>query len=101
MKMDRPATGAHLRTVANVEPGSFSHKMVERMAKDTAASKLTPQMVADKVYSVMTSERRPLRVPMDRARAITLIKRLAPQAVIDKMIAGLMRGAEPARSAGV
>ena len=39
MAMDRPATGAHLRTVEGVTPDSFSHKMVARMARDTAASK--------------------------------------------------------------
>ena len=93
MKMDRPATGAHLRVVENVAADSFSHKMVAQMARDTAASKLTPQMVADKIHSVITSKKKPLRVPMDRARPLTLIKRLAPQSVIDRMIGGLMRGA--------
>jgi short-subunit dehydrogenase len=90
MNMDRPATGAHLDTVAGVAPGSPSLRMVERMAKDTAASKLTPQMVADKVYEVITAEKKPLRVPMDRARALGLVKRLAPQAVIDRLIGGLL-----------
>jgi short-subunit dehydrogenase len=92
MRMDRPATGAHLETVANVAPDSFSHRMVDRMARDTAASKLTPEIVSDRIYSVITREKKPLRVPMDRARAVTLIKRLAPQSVIDRMIGGLIRG---------
>ncbi len=96
MRMDRPATGAHLHLAEHVTPDSFSHRMVKRMAKDTAASKLTPEMVADKVYSVITSGKKPLRVPMDRARVLTLVKRLAPQAVIDKLIGGLLRGATPA-----
>ncbi len=94
MKMDRPAVGAHLRTVKEVTSDSFSHKMVARMARDTAASKLTPEAVANKIYTVITSKKRPLRVPMDRAKAVTVIKRLAPQSVIDRMIAGLMRGAQ-------
>ncbi|MBW2240446.1 MAG: SDR family NAD(P)-dependent oxidoreductase [Deltaproteobacteria bacterium] len=93
MKMDRPAAGSHLRTVENVGAGSFSHKMVSQMARDTAASKLTPEIVADKIYAVLSSKKKPLRVPMDRARPLTLIKRLAPQSVIDRMIAGLMKGA--------
>ena len=47
----------------------------------------------DKIYAVITDKKKPLRVPMDRARAITLIKRLAPQSVIDRLIAKLMRSA--------
>jgi short-subunit dehydrogenase len=90
MHMDRPATGAHLETVKNVTSDSFSHRMVDRMAKDTVASKLTPEIVAEKIYSVITREKKPLRVPMDRARVVTLIKRLAPQSLIDRMIGGLM-----------
>lgn len=96
MHMDRPATGTHLNTVRHITPDSFSHKMVARMAKDTAASKLTPQMVAEKIHRVITARKKPLRVPMDRAKAVTLIKRLAPQFFIDKMMAGLLRGANPA-----
>jgi short-subunit dehydrogenase len=90
MAMDRPATGAHLATVKAVAPDSFSHRMVERMARDTAASRLTPQAVAAKIHSVITSEKKPLRVPMDRARLLTLVKRLAPQSVIDKLIGGFL-----------
>ncbi len=91
MAMDRPATGAHLDVVAGAGPGSFSHKMVERMARDTAASKLTPEQVAEKIHDVITREKKPLRVPMDRARALGLVKRLAPQPVIDRLMKGLLR----------
>lgn len=94
MRMDRPATGAHLATVKNVTSESFSHKMVAQMARDTAASKLTPEMVAEKIHAVITRDKKPLRVPMDRAKAIGLIKRLVPQSVIDRLIHGLLRGAE-------
>jgi short-subunit dehydrogenase len=90
MAMDRPALGDHLTTVANVEPDSRSHRMVERMAKDTAASGLTPQAVAEKVHEVITSAKKPLRVPMDRARPLGLVKRLAPQAVVDRLIDGVL-----------
>ncbi|MCP5056508.1 MAG: SDR family NAD(P)-dependent oxidoreductase [bacterium] len=93
MKMERPATGSHLRTVANAAADSFSHKMVAQMARDTAASKLTPEMVAEKIYSVLSNQKKPLRVPMDRARPLTLVKRLAPQSVIDRLIGGLIKGA--------
>lgn len=91
MAMDRPAAGSHLHTVANVQPGSRSLKMVERMAADTAASKLTPEKVARRVLAVIRSSRRPLRVPMARARPLSLVKRLAPQAVIDRLVDGLLR----------
>ena len=95
MNMDRPATGSHLRVVANVSPDSNSLRMVTRMAKDTAASKLTPEIVARRVHQVITSRKKQLRVPMDRAKQITFIKRFAPQFVIDRMLAGLVRGHAP------
>ena len=93
MNMDRPATGHHLRTVDNVTDDSLSHKMVKRMAKDTAASKLTPQMVSQKIVEILASDKKPLRVPMDKARAVTVIKRLAPQSFIDKLVGGLVGSA--------
>ena len=68
-----------------------SHSIVGQMARDTAASKLTPEMVATRVLEVIRSPKKPLRVPMDRAKQITLIKRFAPQFVIDRMLAGLLR----------
>lgn len=90
MRMDRPGLGSHLKLVDNVSPESNSHKMLARMTSDTAASGLTPEAVAEKVHAVITSDKKPLRVPMDRARVLTLVKRLAPQAVIDKLIGGLL-----------
>jgi len=90
MKMDRPALGSHLHLAAGVTPESKSHRMVARMEKDTLASGLTPEAVAAKLRAVIQSEKRPLRVPMDRARALTLVKRLAPQALIDRLIGGLL-----------
>lgn len=92
MKMDRPETGDHLRLVAGAEPGSASHRMVKQMAADTEASKLTPRAVAEQIYQVLQKEQKPLRVPMDRAKVIGLIKRLAPQGVINKMVRGLVYG---------
>ena len=93
MYMDRPATGHHLRTVENVSDDSVSHKMVNRMAKDTAASKLTPEMVSARIAEVITAERKPLRVPMDKARAMGVLKRLAPQSLIDKLVNNLVGSA--------
>jgi len=97
MAMDRPAEGAHLRKVANTRPGSTTHRMVDKMAKDTAASGLTPEAVADEVYRVLTSKKKPLRVPLDRAKPLSLLKRLAPQFVIDRLISGLL-DSSPAQS---
>jgi short-subunit dehydrogenase len=91
MAMDRPGTGAHLELVAGVTPGSRSHKMLARMEKDTAASGLTPQAVAEKVGDVIRLKKKPLRVPMDRAKALTWVRSLAPQAVIDRLIADLLK----------
>lgn len=100
MYMDRPASGAHLRTVANAGPDSASHRMLAQMAKDTAASKLTPELVARRVHQVITSRKKPLRVPMDRAKQITVMKRIAPQFVIDRMLAGLVRSLAPRGNRG-
>jgi short-subunit dehydrogenase len=90
MAMDRPATGSHLHTVKNVQPGSPSLRMLERMARDTAASKLTPEAVARRVHAVIRSSKRPLRVPMDKAKPLSILKRLAPQSLIDRLVAGLL-----------
>lgn len=90
MAMDRPATGAHLHTAKNVAPGSLSLRMVDRMARDTAASGLTPDAVARRVHALITSSKRPLRVPMDKAKPLSIVKRLAPQFVIDRLIARLL-----------
>lgn len=95
MHMDRPATGAHLGTVANAPADSPTHRMVKMMARDTAASKLTPEIVARRVLKVIQMPKKPLRVPMDRAKPITFIKRIAPQAVMDRMIGGMVRGLTP------
>ena len=94
MRMDRPAVGSHLRIVAGATPDSFSHNVAAQMAADTEASKLTPEIVAAKIYEVITNKNKPLRVPMDRAKVITLIKRLVPQSVINRLIGGLMKSAE-------
>ena len=91
MHMDRPATGAHLELVAGVTPDSPSHKMLARMSRDTEASKLTPETVAEAVHDVITRAKKPLRVPMDRARALTWVKALAPQPVLDRLLGGLLQ----------
>ncbi len=90
MAMDRPKTGSHLHAVKNVKPDSPSLRMLERMARDTEASKLTPEAVARRVYAVIQSSKRPLRVPMDKAKPLSILKRLAPQSVIDRLVAGLV-----------
>jgi len=90
MYMDRPATGSHLRGAKNLAPDSLTHKMIEKMAQDTLESKLTPQMVADEIHKVIGKRRKKLRYPMDRAKALTKIKRFAPQSVINRMIDGLV-----------
>lgn len=92
MNMDRPATGTHLELAANIAEDSPGQRMLKRMAKDTAASKLTPEMVADKIYQVITSEKKPFRVPMDRARVMGVLKRILPQKVMRNMVGDLVLG---------
>ena len=91
MFMERSATGAHLRLVDNVNDDSISRRLLDKMTADTAASKLTPEMVAEKIYATLKQGNPPLRVPMDKAKAIGVIKRLAPQSVMDKLVSGLLK----------
>ena len=90
MAIDRPATGAHLRLGREVTDDSFSHKVVGIMTEDSQTSKLTPQMVAEKIVAVINTKKRPLRVPMDRAAVLGKVKRVLPQAGINKLIDGLL-----------
>ncbi|MBT8113871.1 MAG: SDR family NAD(P)-dependent oxidoreductase [Arenicella sp.] len=93
MNMERSADSSHLHVVSNAAPDSFSHKMLKGMERDTAASKLTPEKVAEKICEIILSGKKPLRVPMDKAKPVGLLKRLAPQALINKVIDGLMADA--------
>lgn len=90
MRMDRPETGSHLHAARAVSETSPTQRMLKRMAKDTAASKLTPKMVADEICRVINTKKKKLRYPMDRAKGLTLLKRFAPQSMIDRMIGGLV-----------
>ena len=95
MHIDRPATGDHLHTVSGAKVESPTHCMVKKMAADTAASKLTPEIVAKRVHQIITQKQKPLRVPMDKAKPIGTIKRLAPQPLINKLIDGLLSEIRP------
>lgn len=90
MRMDRAGTGDHLDLVSGVKEGSRSHAMLRRMDADTAASSLTPEVVSEKIAEVLGMKKKPLRVPMDRAKVLGVVKRLAPQSVIDRLIGGLL-----------
>ena len=93
MHMDRPETGHHLGAVAGAGAQSPTHKMIKQMAKDTAASKLTPEMVSAKIYNVIHAKKKKLRYPMDRAVMLGRIKRFAPQSTVDRLIGGLVASA--------
>ena len=93
MRIDRPAVGSHLHIVDGAPPDSFSRNVAGQMAADTETSKLTPEAVAQKIHQVITSEHKPLRVPMDRAKGVGLVKRFAPQSIVDRLIGGLMKSA--------
>ena len=95
MQMDRPATGSHLHLASGVKQGSRSHAMLAKMTADTAASKLTPEAVSAKILQVIQAKKKPLRMPMDKAKALGVVKRLAPQSVIDRLIAGLLGANKP------
>lgn len=86
MKMDRPATGSHLRLVDGVRAGSLSHRVLDRMESDTADSSLKPETVAKKILAVIQRRRRPLRVPMDRAVVLGMAKRVLPQSFVNRLV---------------
>ena len=90
MNMNRNAGSQHLHLVEKVAADSFSRRMMAGMERDTAASKLTPEMVSEKIHQVILSKRRPLRVPMDKAVPLSILKRLAPQSLINRLISGLV-----------
>jgi len=85
MHMDRAATGDHLGLAKGVQEQSKSYDMVKMMAEDTEASKLTPEKVSKKILEVLLSKKRPLRVRMDKAIAISLLKRIAPQSLLNRI----------------
>lgn len=91
MRMDRADTGSHLKIASGVTEGSPTHQMVRLMAKDTNASKLTPELVADHIYRVIESDNRKLRYPLDRAKLVGKLKRFAPRSVTDKIVTGVIR----------
>ena len=92
MNMDRPPTGTHLELAANIAADSPGQRMLKQMAKDTAASKLTPEIVSEKIADVIGMEKKPFRVPMDRARVMGVLKRLLPQRVMSNMVGDLVLG---------
>ena len=96
MHMDRPDVGGHLKIASGAGPRSFTRSVARLMAKDTKASKLTPQEVSLAIHKVIISRNRKLRYPLDRAKVIGKVKRIAPQSLINKLIGGMLRDAAKA-----
>ena len=96
MHMDRADVGDHLKIAANASETSTTQAIVRMMAKDTRESKLTPEKVSLAIYDVIKSKKRKLKYPLDRARVLGKVKRIAPQSLINKMIDGLVRDAQKA-----
>ena len=92
MQLDRPVTGSHLQMAALMSDDSPSRRLLQRMANDTAASKLTPEMVSEKIYQVITAHKKPFLVPMDRARVLGVAKRLLPRKALHRMVSNLVYG---------
>lgn len=86
MKMERGDTGSHLHLAEGVGELSKSHAMVKMMAIDTAESKLTPEKVAKKIHKVLISTKRPLRVRMNKAVTLSILKSFAPQGMMDAIL---------------
>lgn len=96
MYMDRADIGDHLKVAKSAPATSTTQAIVRMMANDTRASKLTPEKVSLAIYDVMRAKNRKLRYPLDRARVLGKVKRIAPQSLISKMIDGLVRDAQKA-----
>ena len=90
MAIDRPAAGDHLRLGRGVAAESFSHRVVDIMAEDSRTSDLSPEQVAQHILKVIDARHRSLRVPLDRAAMLSKLKRILPQAGINKLIDGLI-----------
>ena len=86
MRMERAENGTHIGVAANTPQASPTRRMFARMEKETRTSNLTPQKVSEEIYAVLTAKKKPLRVPLDRAKGLSLIKRFARQSVIDRLI---------------
>lgn len=93
MHMDRPDVGDHLKIAQAAGEESLTHAVARLMAKDTRESKLTPEIVSAEILKVIRSKKRKLRYPLDRAKVVSKIKRIAPQSMIDKLVGGLMEDA--------
>lgn len=93
MRMEREENGDHLYVVDGASSNSTSRQLLKGMERDTAKSKLTPHDVAKKISQVIQSKKRPLRVKMDKAIPLGIVKRLAPQWLINKLIDGLISDA--------
>jgi len=93
MHMDRPDVGDHMKIAAASAPDSRTHAVARLMARDTRQSKLTPEFVSGEILKVIHSRKRQLRYPLDRAKVIGRIKRVAPQGLIDRLIAGMLKDA--------
>lgn len=65
-------------------------RMLRRMEQDTVESKLTPGQVSEDIFKVIQNPNKPLRKPLDKAKGLTVVKRLAPQFLIDKLIGRLL-----------
>lgn len=96
MHMDRPDVGDHLKIAQAASSNSMTQSVARLMAKDTRASKLTPEKVSLAIHDVIMSKKRKLRCPMDRAKVVGKIKRVAPQAMINKLIGGMLNDARRA-----
>ncbi len=66
--------------------------MIKRRVKDTSQRKLTPEMVTEKIYPIILADNKPLRVPLDKAKVITMARHLAPQAIINRLVRRLVCG---------
>jgi len=96
MHMDRPDVGDHLKIASGADAASFTQSVARLMAKDTKASKLTPEDVSLAIHKVVVSKNRKLRYPMDKAKVGGKIKRIAPQGLSNKLIGGMLQDAAKA-----
>jgi len=93
MHMDRADVGDHLKVAKAATEASTTQSVVRLMANDTRTSKLTPEIVSSAIYDVIAAKKRKLRYPMDRAKVVAKIKRIAPQWLINTLVAGMVRDA--------
>jgi len=86
MRMDRSAPGGSPRAVEILSPGSHTLQAVEKLRQSNYTSKLEPEAVAEQIFGLIRSKRRPLRKRIGFTRMLHLAMSAVPRALIYRVV---------------